>query len=421
VHDERPLQSQGNKLARALFRLAIPVEIEDEAWPSLYYSLGKRGVTEDNYLSIIEQGISCKGDIETFAAAQDLLEMKETGKSSALWGLDQVASLMRLIAAYFGDVRAYRDVGMDRIGLPWEGTPMVDVWHLICKDILLRDEDVSQYYDMDAATMKMARTIAKLIGTRHGFGAGPQTAAYGLLGLDRERDESRIDTYEGLDQILDKIEWPELYRHLADDDWTPDEHMALAKSKAELVIESIDSHYSWLSEDMGFIKNLMRNRVYHGKDLRDKPYPLPKIVGPYGFEMDPQCWRRSKHKVDRIKTSLNGQSIEGTMYRTSYDPLPDLGTMFIHFVESIETLKTNLTFTDEVSKNFVSIFDNYLTDANGLRHLPEHHTRAFIGTMEHFEKAGYPLEVWANSMDVPFLTRTITSRDINPMSCFLDA
>jgi hypothetical protein len=41
--------------------------------------------------------------------------------------------------------------------------------------------------------------------------------------------------------------------------------------------------------------------------------------------------------------------------------------------------------------------------------------------MEHFEKAGYPLEVWANSMDVPFLTRTITSRDINPMSCFLDA
>ena len=258
---------QGNKLARALFRLAIPVEIEDEAWPSLYYSLGKRGVTEDNYLSIIEQGISCKGDIETFAAAQDLLEMKETGKSSALWGLDQVASLMRLIAAYFGDVRAYRDVGMDRIGLPWEGTPMVDVWHLICKDILLRDEDVSQYYDMDAATMKMARTIAKLIGTRHGFGAGPQTAAYGLLGLDRERDESRIDTYEGLDQILDKIEWPELYRHLADDDWTPDEHMALAKSKAELVIESIDSHYSWLSEDMGFIKNLMRNRIHCPRSL----------------------------------------------------------------------------------------------------------------------------------------------------------
>ncbi len=416
------LNPQGNKISQSLFRFAEAVEVRDEDLPSVYYVLTKYGISDDNYLEIIKSGITCKGDIKRYSHAVALLEIKETGKSSHLWGLDQVASLMRLTCAYMGDARGFRHVGLHLKGMPWDGIVTPDVWAPVSRDTISGDPDVSPFYDpSNPVDLKLARAIAKLVGTRHGFGARELTAAYGLLGLDRDRDESRIELYEKLDDVLSHIEWPKLYEHIVDQNWVPEEHLALAKSKCELVIGSIDKHYPWLAENTKMVKNLMRNRWYHGKDARPKPYPLPHIEGPFGFVLDPQPWRRSKTKVDRIKSSFKGVSIEGQMYRTKYDPLPDLGTMWIHFVESIETLKTNLSFTAEVSPRFLSIFDNYLTDAQGLKHLPEHHTRAFKETMQHFESAGWPLEMFAGEMGMVLPTRNVSSSDVNLNSCFLSA
>jgi len=415
------LNPQGNVLSRSLFRLAEPVEVDDESWPSLLYSLKKRGVTKDNYRDILkEMQISSKGDVETYAAALDLLEMEETGKSSALWGMDQRASLMRLIVIYLGILEGYRDVGLHLEGTPFDGVVLPDVWQQVIIDTILRDPDLKHLDIHNPDDLKAIRPPVKTVGTMHGFGAAANTAAYGLLGLDPIRDGLCITSLEGLDAVDERLEWCKVYQHIVDENWTPVEHVEHAKEKAKLIISSIGRRYSWLNKSTSTLRNLMNNRAYIGKELREKPLPLPVITGPFGFTLDPQPWRRSKHKVETIKSSLNGRSIEGRMMRTTYNPTPDLGTMYIHFMESLETLRTTLSFSEEVSPNIITIFDNYLTDCNGMRHLPEHHTRACIQNVEHFEANGWPLELWAEAMGTSIPARRIGSKDINPKSCFLD-
>jgi hypothetical protein len=416
---------QGNKLSLALFWLFDAVELTDDNWPVVLYILRKgHGVTPDNYREILDSPnpVDTYG-INTLHGAVKYLELVETGKTSALWGLDQRASLMRLIALIMGDLSAWTDVGLDQEGVPWEGAEPRDVWECICTDMINTDADLNRYDSNDPKHMALARGPVKDVGTPRGFSAGKKTAAFSLLNLLRERDEPRMSEEDDILGLSSRIVWPEIYEHVVNPEWTNHQHLEMAAEKADIIISAINRNYPWLHENNKFLKDLMRNRVYHGEEIRDKPLcKLPRMETPWGFKLISLPWRRSAIKTNRITTTVNGFSAEATVYASKYDPCPNYPTQLVHCTESIETCRTGLTFHEETNgAPLVTIMDNYLSDGNNIRFLPHHHTRSVIWWMKHYEENGWPMEIFAQEMGIPTPGRRIHSKDINPKSCFLSA
>ena len=270
-------------------------------------------------------------------------QIKETGSSTALAGVDMIGSVVMLVTLLYGNKSFAQKMNLFKGGLPWEVKRQIDIW---CSAVVayrracthLRGSGVHDA-DFEGSSLYHAirSGIVKGPGTGFSFGAGGDTMGYMLAGLTKGRDDERLATGDSddLKAVTKRLSWSPLFEQ---DPRFPVTGSTQQKvdyliSHAKKVVRPIfKKHLRHVDIVTTLIRTAVKNRVMlNDETYREVPLcAIPSFEFPDGFVIHPMPIRRSHFNTHPVESSGEKVYVSDKWYDTK----PELMTCGIHGLEA---------------------------------------------------------------------------------------
>lgn len=356
---------QGDKLDKLLTHSSIAKDTDPNC-PRVHYFLKKGHGFDPLYFEDIREHIKAgrenafdKWGTSFMDGYYKYLQIVETGKSTALNGCDMIASVILLITLLFGDMKAAKKLGLFEGGKPWLLKEKRDFWSGVIHSFKRKYRGTWGTGPMTPEMYKAIRDTIKGPGTGTSFGAGPETIAYMIAGLNISRDRERLDgDVTQQFSVEERIKFSDLLAPHTEGMSTAAK-LEYATKIARILGPIFGREMPHVVKINGSMRAATRNRIMHGESIRDTPLcDLPDIVQPDGFRDKAALWRRNQFASDTIKAQVLGSAEECKVSRIRFDHQPNQLTRLIHGLEAYIDAELDREWLIKRKKNTSqSVFD----------------------------------------------------------------
>ena len=406
---------QGTALAKAISRSGEAHEVIDMD-PMINLTRKSCGVDHKNWKDILTPSNPFDVySIEAVHTAMHYKEIDETGKSRALIGVDEVASLATLAALDCGSRQAAKDTNLfSTFGVPWKGTPK-DIWRPVVHQYSLMDVEARGLDPNKADTFKAMRKFVKSGGTPWGFGAQAKTISYGLCGLDRAVDEERLGVPDKIELVHEKLSHPEIFLDKIGEDWDMEETLKYYGTRAKHLVRALGTQLKWLSD-------WNSESSYLVKEANRQGVELPVVTTPDGHEAHVKKWRVNRKKPRKLFLTVNGVKVEQSVPRYEVNDCPNYTTVRAHTGEGYIARETcNTSWNTNPQYDVHQVFDAFYTHPNNLDTVSRAVGRSAKKYLAYQEATGFPLDALKLALGEEVQPREFSSADISDDVCIVDA
>jgi hypothetical protein len=406
---------QGTKIAKAVMRSAEAREVLDMA-PLLWLLKESFGVTPSNWEDILKDSNSVDNHgIMAVNAALWLKEIEETGKSRSLPGLDEIASLLFLSAMASGSRSGAAATNFFSKGLPCDGKVLKDPWLPVVYQWSTKEFHVFGLNPQCSKDRAVLRKAVKLAGTPWGFSAQAKTISYSLCGLDRTKDEEKLEDWEKLLGVSERISHPEAFLPHINEDWSVDETLKWYKQRATKLVSALNLKLPWMRDWNQECGNLVECANKQG-------IPLPVFTTPDGHETHVKNWRVIRHRPRHLELKIDGKTVETYTARYEYNSKPNITTAGAHTDEGYIARQTCRYSWDANPQYQVhQVFDALYTHPDNLRNIMRFTTKSIKDLMRYRESVGWPIDNFALELGLPPRMREFSSTQVSDEACFVSA
>ncbi len=339
-----------------------------------------------------------------------LKEWKETGRTSALLGLDMITSLLMLIAIITGNRSLAKKVGLFLKGRPWDkGWRGVDPWASVGRSVCRHDSSLAGIDPKDPRVRK----LVKAGGTPWGFNAGTDTMSWALLNLNSDRDGLNIEASNNMENILKRLEWPELLHRDKVDSMSVHAQLRQMRKHAKHLTRALENSLPEVSDFNTERNELMRNAIVHG---------CPTVQTPDGWETELEPWYRNKHRGHVIDLSVDGDKEEVWVTDLTHNPMPNFQTAEAHTWESWFMREFARRFSIARNRPMADVFDAVYVLGCDFELAMRIATEVLIDMARHFDEHGSASQQYAALIGKDeFPRRQFTAADIDPMCSVMNA
>ena len=394
-------------------------EIKGKAVKPFLYVLAKGyGATLKNYEEILSDADPhATYGTRRVHGALILKEWKETGRSSALVGLDMITSLLMLISIITGNRKLAKKVGLFLKQRPWDQGFNVDPWGPVQRSVARHDSVIKgSGISWDDPRV---RTHVKGGGTPWGFNAGADTMAWSMLGLNSNRDSDNLKVGKNMDGILGRLEWPEILAGQQVPTMSVFGQLRVMRRHAKVLSKALERKLPEVKEF-----NDLRNKLMHNA----AEYGTPTIAAPDGWVTTLEPWSRNRFKGHVVKIAFKYEGWDGLdeeevwVDDLTYNPMPNMQTAEAHTLEAWCMREFVRRFCMAIKAPADDVFDAAYFHGCYIELAMRIWTEILRDACRWFEENGSAAANYAAMVgDMSIPAREFTAEDIDPMCSVMNA
>lgn len=350
-------------------------------------------------------------------------EIVETGRSTAANGVDMIASVVLLITLLFGNLGVAKKLNLFAGGLPYLMKESPDIWKPIVMSVFRKWKQGWGGIKITEDQYRMLRQLVKDAGTPKSFGAGVNTLAYAIMGLNIRRDSMQEPDRDQLASIESRCDISPFF---ADEVEGMDFKKLLKfhRDKAEDLEGCINKHIPTLDTMNTLTRNAAAHRVKVGGAsgaYRDNAVcPLPSYYTPDGFHVDMVPWQRNPFVTNRIHASVDGDQADVDVSHMQHNLEPNMLTTLIHPLEAYIERCMNRWWLGELKRDMAGVFDNMPVHFPHIPKLLKGAPKVLKQAVHDFRELNV-LDDFCETVGVPCPKPQFEMSDLPDNACFYDA